>query len=102
MSELLRARGAKTGASRVTPLLCTPRGEDLILVASKAGAEHHPAWYHNLTAHPDVEVELDGELIAVSAREAEGEEREELWRRVNDNYLGYQVYHSVPVLAGSP
>ena len=89
---LLHARGAKTGASRVTPLLYTPRGEEFILVASKAGAEHHPAWNHNLTAHPDVEVEVDGGLISVRAHEAEGSEREELWRIVNDNYPGYDVY----------
>jgi F420H(2)-dependent quinone reductase len=89
---LLHARGAKTGQPRVTPLLYTPRGEEFILVASKAGADHHPAWYHNLKAHPDVEVEVDGELTPVRAREAEGAEREELWRLVNDNYVGYEVY----------
>jgi deazaflavin-dependent oxidoreductase (nitroreductase family) len=81
---LLHARGAKTGQPRVTPLLYTPRGEDFVLIASKAGAERHPAWYHNLTAHPDVDVdvgvEVDGGLISVSAHEAEGAEREELWR----------------------
>jgi deazaflavin-dependent oxidoreductase (nitroreductase family) len=49
---LLHARGAKTGQPRVTPLLYTPRGEDFVLIASKAGAERQPAWYHNLTAHP--------------------------------------------------
>jgi F420H(2)-dependent quinone reductase len=42
---LLHARGAKTGRPRVTPLLYTPRGEDFVLVASKAGADRHPAWY---------------------------------------------------------
>jgi deazaflavin-dependent oxidoreductase (nitroreductase family) len=89
---LLHARGAKTGQPRVTPLLYTPRGEDFVLVASKAGAERHPSWYHNLTAHPDVEVEVDGRLIPMSAHEAEGVEREELWRLVNDNYAGYDVY----------
>jgi deazaflavin-dependent oxidoreductase (nitroreductase family) len=65
---LLLARGAKTGQPRVTPLLYTPRGEDFVLIASKAGAERHPACYHNLTAHPDVDVGL----ISVSAHEAEG------------------------------
>jgi deazaflavin-dependent oxidoreductase (nitroreductase family) len=89
---LLHVRGAKTGKARVTPLLYTPRGEDFILVASKAGAAHHPAWYHNLRAHPDVEIEVDGERIAVTAREAEGSEREALWQLVNDNYPGYDVY----------
>jgi deazaflavin-dependent oxidoreductase (nitroreductase family) len=90
---LLHARGAKSGQPRPTPLLYTPHGEDIILVASKAGAAHNPAWYHNLIAHPDVEVELDdGSRLAMRAHEAQGEEREELWRIANDNYLGYQVY----------
>lgn len=105
---LLHARGAKTGQPRVTPLLYTPRGGDFILVASKAGAERHPAWYHNLTAHPNVDVEVDGGLISVSAHEAEGAEREELWRLVNDNYSGYDVYQRraparrIPVMVLTP
>jgi deazaflavin-dependent oxidoreductase (nitroreductase family) len=105
---LLHARGAKTGRPRVTPLLYTPRGEDFVPVASKAGAERHPAWYHNLTAHPDVEVEVDGGLVPVSAHEAEGAEREELWRLVNDNYSGYDVYQRragarrIPVMVLTP
>jgi len=105
---LLHARGAKSGQPRVTPLLYTPRGEDFILVASKAGAEHHPAWYHNLKAHPDVEVEVDGKRIAVTAREALDAERDELWQLVNDNYLGYEVYQQragarrIPVMVLSP
>ena len=105
---LLHARGARTGQPRVTPLLYTPRGEDFVLVASKAGAERHPAWYHNLMAHPSVEIEVDGRLIPVSAREAEGAEREELWRLVNDNYSGYEVYQRragsrrIPVMVLTP
>ncbi len=105
---LLHARGAKTGAPRVTPLLYTPRGADFILVASKAGAERHPAWYHNLAANPDVEVEVDGGRIPVRAREAGGAEREELWRMVNDNYSGYELYQHragarrIPVMVLTP
>jgi len=105
---LLHARGAKSGRPRVTPLLYTPHGEDFVLVASKAGAERHPAWYHNLIAHPSVEVEVDGKLIPVSAREAGGAEREELWRLVNDNYVGYDTYQRragarrIPVMVLTP
>src|SRR5205807_9649365 len=50
---LLNTRGAKTGELRTTPLLCTPHEKGLIIVASKAGAPAHPAWYHNIRAHPD-------------------------------------------------
>lgn len=105
---LLHVRGAKSGQPRVTPLLYTPRGEDFILVASKAGAQHNPAWYHNLSAQRHAEVEVDGTRIAVSVREAEGVEREQLWRLVNDNYSGYDVYQrragerQIPVMVLSP
>jgi F420H(2)-dependent quinone reductase len=105
---VLHAHGAKSGQPRETPLLYTPHGEDYILVASKAGAKHHPAWYHNLKAHPDVEIQLPGRRVAVRAREAEGAERDELWRLVNDNYAGYDVYQGragsrrIPVMVLSP
>jgi deazaflavin-dependent oxidoreductase (nitroreductase family) len=90
---LLHTHGAKSGELRTTPLLYTPLGTGFIVVASKAGAAHHPAWYHNLRAHPDVvSVELDGRQLAVHPRVIEEPERSELWQRVNDNYNGYETY----------
>jgi deazaflavin-dependent oxidoreductase (nitroreductase family) len=90
---LLHTRGAKSGQRRTTPLLYTPSAEGYIVVASKAGAAHHPAWYHNLRTHPDaVSVELDGNHVAVRPRVVEEPERSELWQRVNDNYNGYERY----------
>jgi deazaflavin-dependent oxidoreductase (nitroreductase family) len=90
---LLHTRGARSGEPRTTPLLYTPLDNAFIVVASKAGAEHHPAWYHNIRAHPDaVSVEFDGRRVAVRPRIVEGAERNELWQRVNDNYNGYETY----------
>jgi F420H(2)-dependent quinone reductase len=90
---LLHTRGARSGQPRMTPLLYTPYGGGLIVVASKAGSAYHPAWYHNLRAHPDaVSVELEGNHVAVRPRFVEEPERSELWRRVNDNYNGYETY----------
>jgi deazaflavin-dependent oxidoreductase (nitroreductase family) len=90
---LLHTRGARSGQPRTTPLLYTPHRDAFVIVASKAGAEHHPAWYHNIRAHPDaVAVEVDGSRIAVRPRVVEGSERVELWQRVNDNYNGYETY----------
>ncbi len=90
---LLNTRGAKSGQARTTPLLYTPHEDAFIIVASKAGAAHHPAWYHNLRANPDaVTVELAGRRIAVRPRVVEEPERSELWQRVNDNYNGYEAY----------
>jgi deazaflavin-dependent oxidoreductase (nitroreductase family) len=90
---LLHTRGARSGEPRATPLLYTPLDDAYVVVASKAGAAHHPAWYYNLRAHPDaVSVELDGRRVAVRPRVVEEPERTELWRRVNDNYNGYETY----------
>src|SRR5690242_19122169 len=51
---LLHTRGAKSGIERTVPLLGTKAGEAVLLVASKAGAARHPAWFHNVRASPDV------------------------------------------------
>ena len=90
---LLHTLGAKSGQPRTTPLLYTPHDEGFVIVASKAGAAHNPAWYYNLRAHPDaVTVELGGRHIAVRPRVVDEPERSELWQRVNDNYNGYDTY----------
>lgn len=90
---LLHTRGARSGQPRTTPLLYTPLEDAFIVVASKAGAEHHPAWYHNIRAHPDdVSVEVDGRRVAVRPRIVDDPERTTLWQRVNDNYNGYETY----------
>jgi deazaflavin-dependent oxidoreductase (nitroreductase family) len=105
---LLHTIGARSGRARTTPVLFTPRGEDLVVIASKAGHAHHPAWYHNLMAHPDIEVQVRGERLRVHAREADGAEREELWRLANDNYIGFDTYQQraagrrIPVVVLEP
>ncbi|HEY1507984.1 MAG TPA: nitroreductase family deazaflavin-dependent oxidoreductase [Solirubrobacteraceae bacterium] len=106
---LLHTRGAKSGQPRVTPLLYTPHDGGFVVVASKAGATRNPAWYHNVLAHPQaVEVEVRGRRFAVTAHEAEGAERDELWRTVNDHYNGYEVYQqrapgrTIPVIVLAP
>lgn len=90
---LLHTRGAKSGQPRATPLLYTPDGDGYVIVASKAGAKTHPAWFHNLEAHPDeVAIELAGKRVPAKVVVAEGAERDRLWALVNDNYNGYDVY----------
>ena len=92
---LLHTRGARSGEPRTTPLLYTPDGDSFIVVASKAGAQHHPAWYHNLRAHPDdIAIEITGTRMPMRARVADGAERARLWALVNDNYSGYDTYQS--------
>src|SRR3712207_763035 len=76
---LLDHVGAKSGERRTTALVYVPDGDDVVIVASKGGNPRHPAWLHNLRAHPDVTVRIGGERRAVRAREAGPEERERLW-----------------------
>lgn len=90
---LLHTRGAKSGQPRTSPLLYTPHGDGFLVVASKAGDTRHPAWYHNVRAHPDaVAVEVGGRRIPVRPKVVDGAERAELWRLANDNYDGYETY----------
>jgi deazaflavin-dependent oxidoreductase (nitroreductase family) len=89
---LLRTVGAKSGKPRETPLLYMTDGDRIVLVGSKAGDLRHPGWYHNVRAHPDVEVFARGRSGRYRAHEAEGEERERLWKVALDRYAGYDVY----------
>lgn len=76
---LLTAKGAKSGVERTTPLVCSQDGERLVIIASKAGAPEHPAWYHNLRANPEVTVEFGTETFQARASVAEGAERDRLY-----------------------
>jgi deazaflavin-dependent oxidoreductase (nitroreductase family) len=90
---LLTHVGAKSGQKRISPLSYTKGdGDDLVLVASKGGYPKNPAWFHNLKAHPDTEVQVGREHRPVHARVATPEERERLWPRVVENYSGYAEY----------
>lgn len=105
---LLHVRGAKSGTERTTPLLATKQGQRIVLVASKAGAARHPAWFHNVRANPDVELTIEGQRCPMRARVAEGQERERLWAMACDNYSGYATYQRragdrvIPVLTLTP
>ena len=90
---LLHHVGAKSGKKRVSPLLYLPDGDRMVIVGSKGGYTKHPGWFHNLKANPDTTVELPREgKVAVRAREASPEEREQLWPRVVELYQGYATY----------
>lgn len=89
---LLTHTGAKSGKVRTTPLLYFTDSERVVLIASKGGAPSHPAWYHNLIANPQVEASTDGRPEPYTAHEAEGDERERLWKLATTLYSGYDDY----------
>jgi deazaflavin-dependent oxidoreductase (nitroreductase family) len=78
---LLTTVGARTGEERMCPLAYSRDGEAYIVTASKGGAPTHPAWYHNLLAHPGATVEVERERFAVRATIANGAERQRLWEQ---------------------
>jgi F420H(2)-dependent quinone reductase len=89
---LLNHLGAKSGTPRTTPLVYVQDGENLVIVASKGGYPKHPAWYHNLGAHPDIHVQVGRERRAVHARVATPSERPRLWKKAVAAYSGYEGY----------
>ena len=104
----LKVRGAKSGKERITPLVFTRDGENVLLVASRGGDVKHPAWYLNVTANPDVRFSIAGDERAYLAHTAGDEERERLWPRVVSRYSGYAVYQRragarrIPVIVLEP
>lgn len=105
---LLTHTGAKSGKRRTTPLAYFTDGEDVVMIASRGGHEHNPAWLHNVRANPEVELWSGGGGGPYSAREASGAERERLWKLATGFYPGFASYQEragereIPVVVCSP
>jgi len=104
---LLTTTGRRTGQARTTPLIFGRDGDDYVVVASMGGAPRHPAWYLNLTTHPEVGVQVGADRLAVVARTASGDEKPRLWRTMTDVWPNYDAYQSrterlIPVVVLSP
>jgi F420H(2)-dependent quinone reductase len=91
---LLTTTGRRSGQRRTAPVLYLADGERLIVIGSNAGNVRAPAWALNLKATPQAEVQVRGERRPVRARVAEGEERAGLWRRMNEQYGGFEDYRA--------
>ena len=101
---LVHSIGARTGTERVNPLVWFPDGDRMLIVASKGGADTLPEWYHNLRAHPRVEVEVGAETFHVEASELTDEERASAWPRIVEAMPGFAEYQrgttrTIPVFA---
>jgi len=100
---LLRTTGRRSGARRTNALVYASDGSDYVVVASNGGDDRPPAWLHNLTAEPRVEVQIARDRRPATARvlQREDPDFERLWRLVNDNnsdrYDGYQAQTQRPI-----
>ena len=105
---LLHHRGARSGREYVNPLAYLRDGDRYVVFASKAGAPSHPGWYHNLKAHPEVEVEIGTETLPAVATEAEGEERDRLFSTQAERSPAFADYQEkagervIPVMVLAP
>jgi deazaflavin-dependent oxidoreductase (nitroreductase family) len=100
---LLHTTGAKSGETRVNPLVTIPDGERYVIVASKGGAPTNPDWYYNLSANPEVTVEVGSEKFQAVAQVTAEPERTRLYEQMETVNPGFTEYkskttRSIPVI----
>ena len=100
-------RGRRTGKVRKAPVMRIEHDGTYAAVASKGGDDHHPGWYLNLLADPEVTVQDGPEVHAVRAREVEGEEKATWWARATEVWPAYDDYQQktdrpIPVVVLEP
>ena len=89
---LLTTTGRKSGEARELPLIYGKSGDDYLIVASKGGADAPPAWYLNIEADPDVEVQVWDDRFPAKARVATAEEKAEMWKTMTAEWPAYDDY----------
>jgi deazaflavin-dependent oxidoreductase (nitroreductase family) len=104
---LLHSTGAKSGKTRVSPMMYAKEGERIFVFASKAGAPTNPDWYHNLVANPDASIEVGTATLEVTATVLERDERDRVYAEQARNYPGFAEYEAktdrvIPVVALDP
>ncbi|MBS0579295.1 MAG: nitroreductase family deazaflavin-dependent oxidoreductase [Proteobacteria bacterium] len=104
---LVTMTGRRSGKRKTLALMYTAHGEDVLLVASLGGAPQHPAWYYNLKAHPQVEIQAGRVRRRMLAREASSEEKRTLWPVAVANYKSFAAYQErtsreIPLFVCSP
>lgn len=104
---ILTTTGHKSGQQRSTPLIYGRHGEDYLVVASKGGADEPPAWYVNLEAQPEAEIQVRADRFKVRTRSATDEEKPELWRTMTEEWPAYDDYQrkterQIPVVVLEP
>ena len=89
---MLTTTGARSGRETTVPILGFEEGDAVLVIASNYGQAHHPAWLHNLRAHPRARLEVRGVGRDVVAEEVESPERERHLAIATEVYPGYRRY----------
>ena len=104
---VVTTKGAKSGRIRRIALIHLPHGDSKLLVASQGGMDKNPDWYHNIVAHPDVEIMVDGAERTYRARQVSDDEKAELWPHLLTMYPDFDEYQArtdrnIPVFSCEP
>jgi deazaflavin-dependent oxidoreductase (nitroreductase family) len=104
---IVTSLGAKSGKLRKTPLMRVEHDGSYALVASQGGAPTHPVWYHNLTAHPEADIQDGPDKRSYRVREVTGDEKAAWWERAVAAFPNYAEYQKktdreIPVLVAEP
>ena len=104
---LLTTTGRKSGKSRTTPVVYVRDNGDYLIAASKGGADSHPAWYLNLEASSEAQIEIGDNVFTVQVTVTEGEERTQLFEKIKtagDNFATYEqnTQRIIPVVRLTP
>jgi deazaflavin-dependent oxidoreductase (nitroreductase family) len=91
---LLTTQGRKSGKLRRTALIYGQDGKNYLLVASNGGDPNHPSWYLNLSANPNVELQVGTEKFSARARTANAEEKPRLWKIMSKIFPTYDRYQA--------
>ena len=99
--------GARSGKIRRIALIHLPHGNNKLLVASQGGMNRHPLWYHNIVAHPEIQIMVDGAEITYRARQVSDSEKAELWPHLLTLYPDFDEYQArtdrnIPVFSCEP
>lgn len=104
---LIRTIGRKSGKARITALTYGSIDGKVIVIASKGGADVHPAWYHNLQGCESVDIQIGGQAFRASWEQAQGARADDLWAFMERVYPPYRDYQAgterrIPLIVLTP
>ena len=104
---LLVTRGRKSGEPRPSPVIYQPAGSGYVVIASKGGWPDHPAWFLNLQADPECDIQVGRKQMRARARVVTGAERAALWATMRAAYPAFDDYQArtqreIPVVLLDP
>ncbi len=89
---LIKYKGVKSGHTYITPLCYGDIGGEVVICASKGGADHHPAWYLNILGNQEIAFQIATQAFRATWREPEGAERKKVWDFMVDCFPFYGDY----------